>query len=498
MVTAPPKIILPSPTVAPPDGVALAQELILGRSGLDLAALDRAMGAMLTRDLDYGDLYFQVTRYETWTVEDGIVKEGVYSVDQGVGVRAISGEKTGFAYAEQLDEAALLDAVEAARGIARTQGRGRVKIARTLPPARESLYAAVDPLTSASDADKVQLLAELDKRVRAMDPRIIQVVASLAGVHEAVLVQASDGTFAADVRPLVRLNVSVIMEKDGRREQGYAGGGGRGDFAIVTAAGRPLAIAAEAVRQAAVNMEAVPAPAGNMTVVLGSGWPGILLHEAIGHGLEGDFNRKGTSAFAGRIGERVATAQCTVVDDGTIAGRRGSLNVDDEGTPTECTVLIESGILKGYMHDKMNARLMNQRSTGNGRRESFAHVPMPRMTNTYMLPGAYDPEEIIASVDKGLYAPNFGGGQVDITSGKFVFSASEAYLIEGGKKTVPVKGAMLIGSGPDVLTRVSMVGKDLALDAGMGTCGKEGQSVPVGVGQPTIRIDSLTVGGTQA
>jgi TldD protein len=498
MVTAPPKTVLPRSRLTPAGGFAIAQDIVLARSGLDLAALDRAMGAMLTRDVDYGDLYFQVTRYETWTVEDGIVKEGAYSIDQGVGVRAVSGEKTGFAYADQLDETALLDAVEAARGIARGPGRGRVQVARTLPPSRDSLYAAVDPLTSATDADKVQLLADLDKRVRAMDPRIIQVVASLAGVYEAILVQGSDGTFAADVRPLVRLNVSVIMERDGRREQGYAGGGGRGDFSIVTAGGRPLEIAAEAVRQAAVNMEAVPAPAGNMPVVLGSGWPGILLHEAIGHGLEGDFNRKGTSAFSGRIGERVATAQCTVVDDGTLPDRRGSLNVDDEGTPTECTVLIESGILKGYMHDKMNARLMGMRSTGNGRRESFAHAPMPRMTNTYMLPGAYDPEEIIASVDRGIYAPNFGGGQVDITSGKFVFSASEAYLIERGKKTVPIKGAMLIGSGPDVLTRVSMVGKDLALDAGLGTCGKDGQSVPVGVGQPTIRIDSLTVGGTQA
>jgi TldD protein len=312
-----------------------------------------------------------------------------------------------------------------------------------------------------------------------------------------ILVQGSDGTLAADVRPLVRFNVSVIMEHDGRREQGYAGGGGRGNFSLVTADERPLEIAREAVRQAAVNMEAVPAPAGNMPVVLGSGWPGILLHEAIGHGLEGDFNRKGTSAFSGRIGERVATEQCTVVDDGTLVGRRGSLNIDDEGTPTQCTTLIERGVLKGYIQDKLNARLMNTRSTGNGRRESFAYAPMPRMTNTYMLPGTYDPEEIIASVDKGLYAPNFGGGQVDITSGKFVFSASEAYLIERGKKTVPVKGAMLIGSGPEVLTRVSMVGKDLQLDAGLGTCGKDGQSVPVGVGQPTIRIDSLTVGGTQ-
>jgi TldD protein len=359
----------------------------------------------------------------------------------------------------------------------------------------QPLYPSVDPLRSLEDRAKVDLLADIDRRVRTMDPRVTQVVASLASVYEIVLVQASDGTLAADVRPLVRVNVSVIMEKDGRREQGYAGGGGRGDFGIVT--GRALEIAAEAVRTAAVNMEAVPSPAGNMPVVLGSGWPGILLHEAIGHGLEGDFNRKGTSAFSGRMGERVATEQCTVVDDGTLNGRRGSLNVDDEGTPTQCNTLIENGVLKGYMQDKMNARLMKTRSTGNGRRESFAHAPMPRMTNTYMLPGKYDPEEIIASVDKGLYAPNFGGGQVDITSGKFVFSASEAYLIENGRKTTPVKGAMLIGSGPEVLTRVSMVGKDLALDAGLGTCGKDGQSVPVGVGQPTIRIDSLTVGGTQ-
>jgi TldD protein len=447
----------------------------------------------MSRQLDYADLYFQLTRFETWTVEDGIVKEGVHSIDQGIGVRAVAGERTGFAYSDQLDEAALLDAVDAARGIARANGDGKVKVARHVP--YQPLYPNVDPLRSLEDRAKVDLLADLDRRVRLMDPRVAQVVASLASVYEIVLVQASDGTLAADVRPLVRVNVSVIMEKDGRREQGYAGGGGRGDFGLVT--GRALDIAAEAVRTAAVNMEAVPSPAGNMPVVLGSGWPGILLHEAIGHGLEGDFNRKGTSAFSGKIGERVATEQCTVVDDGTLSGRRGSLNVDDEGTPTQCTTLIENGVLKGYMQDKMNARLMKGRSTGNGRRESFAYAPMPRMTNTYMLPGKYDPEEIIASVDKGIYAPNFGGGQVDITSGKFVFSASEAYLIENGKKTTPVKGAMLIGSGPEVLTRVSMVGKDLALDAGLGTCGKDGQSVPVGVGQPTIRIDSLTVGGTQ-
>ena len=483
------------PLVAAVDSLAVAREHLLDATGLSLGALDRALSAAMSRQLDYADLYLQLTRYETWTVEDGIVKEGAHSIDQGVGVRAISGERTGFAYSDQLDEASLQDAVAAARGIARTKGDGKIKVAR--PVSVKSLYPGVDPLSSMRDGDKVALLADLDQRVRAMDKRVTQVIASIAGVYEIVLVQATDGTLAADVRPLVRLNVSVIMEKDGRREQGYAGGGGRGDFSLLTAGGRPIEIAAEAVRTASVNMEAVPSPAGNMPVVLGAGWPGILLHEAIGHGLEGDFNRKGTSAFTDRIGERVATEQCTVVDDGTLVGRRGSLNVDDEGTPTQCNTLIERGVLKGYMLDKMNARLMQQQSTGNGRRESFAHAPMPRMTNTYMLPGRYDPEEIIASVDKGLYAPNFGGGQVDITSGKFVFSASEAYLIENGKKTVPVKGAMLIGSGPEVLTRVSMVGKDLTLDAGLGTCGKDGQSVPVGVGKPTIRIDSMTVGGTQ-
>ncbi len=479
------------------DPFAIARDLLLEGSGLELAALDRALSTAMVRKLDYVDLYLQLTRYETWTVEDGIVKEGAYSVDQGIGVRAVSGERTGFAYSDQLDETALIDAVVAARGIARTKGAGAQKIAARAASHRP-LYPSGDPLRSMSDADKVALLAELDARVRAMDNRVAQVIGSLSGVYEVVLVQATDGTLAADVRPLVRLNVSVIMEKDGRREQGYAGGGGRGDYTLITGKGRPLEIAAEAVRTAAVNLSAVPSPAGNMPVVLGSGWPGILLHEAIGHGLEGDFNRKGTSAFTGRIGERVANEQCTVVDDGTLVGRRGSLTVDDEGTPTSCNTLIEKGILKGYMFDKMNARLMGVKSTGNGRRESFAHTPMPRMTNTYMLPGRYDPEEIIASVDKGIYAPNFGGGQVDITSGKFVFSASEAYLIENGKKTTAIKGAMLIGNGPEVLTRVSMVGNDLKLDAGLGTCGKDGQSVPVGVGQPTIRIDSLTVGGTQA
>ena len=478
------------------DRLGLVQAQLLEPAGLGLSDIDRALSALMSRRLDYADIYFQFTRFETWTVEDGIVKDGVHSVDQGVGVRAVSGEKTGFAYSDELDRRALDDAVEAARGIAQGPGAGRYKVARQRSAAE--LYPAVDPLASLRDAQKVALLADLDQQVRAMDERIIQVIGSLAGVYETVLVQSSDGVLGVDVRPLVRLNVSVIMQSNGRREQGYAGGGGRGSFALFTATERPRTIAEEAVRAAAVNLEAVPAPAGNMPVVLGSGWPGILLHEAIGHGLEGDFNRKKTSAFSGRLGERVAGSACTVVDDGTLEGRRGSLTIDDEGTPTRCNTLIEGGVLRTYMHDKLNARLMKTQSTGNARRESFAHPPMPRMTNTYMLAGEHDPREIIESVDKGLYAPNFGGGQVDITSGKFVFSASEAYLIEHGKPTAPVKGAMLIGNGPEVLTRVSMVGSDLELDPGVGVCGKDGQSVPVGVGQPTLRVDALTVGGTES
>ena len=478
------------------DALTLAQQLMLLPAGLELGMLQRALGTLMTKQLDYGDLYCQLTRYETWTVEDGIVKDGAYSVDQGVGVRGVAGEKTGFAYADQLDQASLDDSVRAAQGIGRGHASGKQRVGSS--PARQSLYASVDPVGSMTDREKVDLLGALDATVRSIDSRVVQVVGSLASVFEVVLVLGSDGTLAADVRPLVRLNVSVILEHEGRREQGYAGTGGRGDLSLLTSNETPSAIAQEAVRQASVNMEAIPAPAGNMPVVLGPGWPGVLLHEAIGHGLEGDFNRKGTSAFSGRIGERVATDQCTVVDDGTLAGRRGSLNVDDEGTQTQCTTLIENGILKAYMQDKLNARLMGTVSTGNARRESYAHSPMPRMTNTYMLAGKFDPDEIIASVERGIYAPNFGGGQVDITSGKFVFSASEAYLIEKGKTTQPVKGAMLIGSGPEVLKQVSMVGNDLALDPGIGICGKEGQSVPVGVGQPTLKIDALTVGGTQA
>ncbi|WP_297527583.1 metalloprotease TldD [Thiohalobacter sp.] len=474
----------------------LATQLLLEPGGLDQGDLARVLDRLMGRQVDAADLYFQSTRFESWVLEDGIVKEGSHSIEQGVGVRAISGEKTGLAYSDEIVLPALLQASEAARAIAHAGQAGTVRA--WTPTAGRSLYAPVDPLETLSADDKVDLLRRVDAEARRQDPRVKQVIVSLAGVHEAVLVAASDGTLAGDVRPLVRMSVSVIAEHDGRREQGSSGGGGRGGYALLTDDDSCLWHAREAVRQALVNLEAVEAPAGNMTVVLGPGWPGVLLHEAVGHGLEGDFNRKGTSAFAGRIGEQVASPQCTVVDDGTLEGRRGSLNIDDEGTPTECTVLIENGILKGYMQDKMNARLMNTRSTGNGRRESYAHQPMPRMTNTYMLAGEHDPEEIIASVEKGLYAVNFGGGQVDITSGKFVFSASEAYLIEKGRVTRPVKGATLIGNGPEVLKQVSMVGNDLALDRGVGTCGKEGQSVPVGVGQPTLKVDNLTVGGTSA
>jgi TldD protein len=486
-------------TTAPPTladhRLERVEQLMLVPTGVGFPDLERAMNRLMSRQIDYGDLYCQLARYETWTVEDGIVREGAFSLDQGVGVRAISGEKTGFAYADQLDLKSLTDAVRAARSIAHTGTSARYRIGAGLPA--RPLYPSVDPIPTRSDEDKVALLARLDREARALDRRVVEVIASLIGLYEAVLVVASDGTLAADVRPLVRLNVSVILEDDGRREQGFAGAGGRGDFGLVMDPETGSGLAAEAVRQAAVNMEAIPAPAGNMTVVLGSGWPGVLLHEAVGHGLEGDFNRKKTSAFSGLIGEVVASEQCTVVDDGTLPGRRGSLTVDDEGTPTECTTLIEKGVLRGYMQDKHNARLMGMRSTGNARRESYAHTPMPRMTNTYMLPGQYEPDEILASVERGIYAPNFGGGQVDITSGKFVFSISEGYLIEKGKKTSPVKGAMLIGSGPEVLKQVSMVGNDLELDPGIGVCGKDGQSVPVGVGQPTLRVDGLTVGGTQ-
>jgi TldD protein len=480
--------------VAKEVGLDLARERILAPAGLDTGRLEKILGAVLAPGVDYADLYFQLSREESWSLEDGIVKDGSHSIEQGVGVRAVSGEKTGFAYTDEVVLPALEEASSAARAIAHSGRQGAMQA--VVPASAHKLYLPIDPLDSMRDSDKVAWLTRIDQETRRMDPRIKQVMASLAAVYEVVLIASSDGVLAADVRPLVRVNVSVIAEQDGRREQGYAGGGGRFGLDELLRDDKPMGYAREAVRLALVNLEAVAAPAGPMTVVLGPGWPGVLLHEAIGHGLEGDFNRKGTSAFTGRIGQRVAAEGITVVDDGTLNRRRGSLNVDDEGTPTRCTTLIENGILRGYLQDKMNARLMGVAPTGNGRRESFAHMTLPRMTNTYMLAGQHAPEEIIRSVKKGLYAVNFGGGQVDITSGKFVFSASEAYLIEGGRVGAPVKGATLIGNGPDVLTRVSMVGNDLQLDAGVGTCGKEGQSVPVGVGQPTLRVDEITVGGT--
>ena len=470
-----------------------AERHLLSPYDLTTGRLADVFGEMFGHRLDYADLYFQFARSEAWSLEEGIVKSGSFNIEQGVGVRAVSGEKTAFAYSDEISLPALLGAARATRAIAAGGGEGRLpQLSGRVMPA---LYADTDPIGSLPAEAKVKLLERLESMARAADPRVTQVMAHIAGSWETILVARSDGHLAADVRPLARISVTVILEENGRREQGSAGGGGRFDYGYFS--DEVLADYAEkAVHQARVNLAAEPAPAGEMTVVLGSGWPGILLHEAIGHGLEGDFNRKGSSAFSGRIGERVAARGVTVVDDGTLANRRGSLTIDDEGNPTRRTVLIEDGILVGYLQDTLNARLMKVAPTGNGRRESFAHVPLPRMTNTTMVAGEKDPAEIIASVKKGLYAANFGGGQVDITSGKFVFSAAEAYLIENGKITRPVKGATLIGNGPDVLTRVSMIGNDLALDPGVGTCGKDGQSVPVGVGQPTVRIDGLTVGGT--
>ena len=478
------------------DPIAIARSSILSPVGLGDADLDRLLSGLTSSAVDAADIYFQNGRLESWVLEDGIIKDGTFNIEQGAGLRAVSGEKTGFAYSDELQLPALEQAARAARAIARSGQDGRVQVAGV--PAVRRLYEPLDPVSSLPDADKLALLHRVDAEARRQDPRVREVTVSLVAALDTMLVLSDDGSLTADVRPLVRMSVSVIAEADGRREQGSSGGGARRDLSYFLEADRALGFAREAVRQALVNLDADAAPAGTMTVVLGPGWPGVLLHEAIGHGLEGDFNRKGTSAFAGRLGQRVAAPGVTVVDDGTLAGRRGSLNVDDEGTQTQCTVLIEDGILRGFMQDKLNARLMGVPTTGNGRRESYAHLPMPRMTNTYMLAGDHDPQEIIASVPKGLYAVNFGGGQVDITSGKFVFSASEAYLIENGRVTRPVKGATLIGNGPDVLTRVAMIGNDLALDQGVGTCGKEGQSVPVGVGQPTLRIDGLTVGGTSA
>ncbi len=474
-----------------------AESTLLQANDLDLAQLDAVFGLLAAHRVDDADLYFQYSRSEAWSLEEGQVKSGSFNIDQGVGVRAVTGDRTAFAYSDDISLLAMKEAATTVRAIA---AAGQSASARVQSQVHgRALYAPIDPLATLTEANKVALLHRLEKYARELDPRVSQVMASLAGEYEVILVARLDGRVAADVRPLVRVSLQVIVEQDGRREQGSAGGGGRFSYAHFSD-DQLREYAQLAVAQALTNLDAIPAPAGNMTVVLGAGWPGILLHEAIGHGLEGDFNRKGSSAFSGRIGQRVAADGVTVVDDGTLADRRGSLNVDDEGNPTQATVLIENGILKGYMQDAMNARLMGMAPTGNGRRESFAHLPMPRMTNTYMLAGqgdqGRDPAEIIASVKKGLYAANFGGGQVDITSGKFVFSAAEAYLIEDGRITRPVKGASLIGNGPDVLTRVSMIGNDMKLDPGVGTCGKEGQSVPVGVGQPTLRVDGLTVGGT--
>ena len=476
------------------DPLAVARTALLGPADLDEDSVARVLGDVMGHAVDYADAYFQLIREESWALEDGIVKDGAHSIDQGVGVRALAGEKTGFAYSDEVMLPAMLEAARAARAIARAGNAGSVRAWRA--QGGRGLYLPIDPVETLDDDAKVKLLEAVDREARALDSRIVQVMASLSASHDTIMVLASDGTLAGDVRPLVRMNVSVIIEHQGRREQGYAGGGGRFAYTEFVEGGRWRELVREAVRTAQVNLEAVPAPAGTMTVVLGPGWPGVLLHEAVGHGLEGDFNRKGTSAFSGRIGQRVASRGVTVVDDGTLATRRGSLNVDDEGTPTGCTTLIEDGVLRGYLQDKLNARLMGVAPTGNGRRESFAHLTLPRMTNTYMLPGSHAPEEIIGSVQKGLYCRHFGGGQVDITSGKFVFSASEAYLIENGRLGAPVKGATLIGNGPDVMTRISMVGNDLKLDDGVGTCGKDGQDVPVGVGQPTLRVDGITVGGT--
>ncbi len=476
--------------------MAFAEQQLLEPGGLDHRSLERVLSDLMGPAVDSGDLYFQASSHESWTLEDGRVRNASHSVEKGVGIRAISGEKTGFAYADEIVMPSLLQASQAARAIANQGQRGQVQAWRRSAP--EPLYGAEDPMPGMEAADKVDLLRQIDTYARSRDPRISQVIVSLAATHETILVAGTDGTLAGDVRPLVRLNVTVIAEQGKRREQGSDGGGGRFSYRELIANDAWRGMADEAVRQALCNLEAEAAPAGTMTVVLGPGWPGVLIHEAVGHGLEGDFNRRGTSAYAGRIGEQVAARGVTIVDDGTLALRRGSLTVDDEGTPTERTVLIEDGVLRGYMQDKMNAGLMNMPVTGNGRRESFAHLPMPRMTNTFMMAGPHDPEEIIASVGRGLYAVNFAGGQVDITSGRFVFSASEAYLIENGKVTRPVRGATLIGNGPEAMKRVSMVGSDLKLDAGIGVCGKDGQSVPVGVGQPTVRIDGLTVGGTEA
>lgn len=477
------------------NNLTLACETLLDPAGLTENQLQVILGRLLTPKIDMADLYFQASQLESWILEDSIIKNGSFNIERGVGVRAISGDKTGFAYSDDIVLPALESAATMAASIARAGQHGQIH-AWQKNPLLKPLYQPINPISSWTEQEKLNLLRQVDEVARACDPRIKHVTVSLVGAQEVILVINDQGYMAADIRPLVRLNISVIAEDKGLREQGFAGGGARTDYSYFMKDQVAIDLTKEAVRLALLNLEAVKAPAGTMPVVLGPGWPGVLLHEAVGHGLEGDFNRKGSSAFSGRIGERIASAGCTVIDDGTIPNRRGSMTIDDEGTHSQRTVLIEKGILKAYMMDKLNARLMGKESTGNGRRESFAHIPMPRMTNTYMLPGPYIPEEIIATVEKGIYAVNFSGGQVDITSGKFVFSACEAYLIENGQVTRPVKGATLIGNGPEVLMQVSMIGNDLKLDSGIGSCGKDGQSVPVGVGQPTLKIDALTVGGT--
>jgi TldD protein len=473
----------------------IATTTLLEPAGLTQHHLHELLSKMMTRSIDLSDLYFQLSSQESWILEDGIIKEGSFDIEKGVGIRAISGEKTGFAYSEDINFASLAQAAQAAANIAKSGHDGKVKVWQNIPG--HELYPPLNPLNTFSEQQKIDLLKRVEAQARRIDSRVKQAIVTLSGLHDVILIADSDGNLSADVRPLVRFNVTVIVEEGNKREQGSSGGGGRHGYDFFFNEDYALKYAHEAVRQAVVSLNAVPAPAGTMPVVLGPGWPGVLLHEAVGHGLEGDFNRKGSSIFSGKIGERVASSVCTVVDDGTLLQRRGSLNVDDEGTPTNCTVLIEKGILKGYMQDKLNAKLMGTKSTGNGRRESYAHPPLPRMTNTYMLAGDHSPLDIIASVKDGLFAVNFAGGQVDITSGKFVFSTSEAYIIKNGKISHPVKGATLIGNGAGVLNHVSMVGNDLELDHGVGTCGKEGQSVPVGVGQPTLKVDALTVGGTQ-
>ncbi|PKG39649.1 metalloprotease TldD [Psychromonas sp. Urea-02u-13] len=473
-------------------------ERFLAPAQLSLSDLQSQLGRISTPQIDYADFYFQSSRHESWVLEDGIVKDGSYNIDKGVGIRAVSGEKTGFAYADQISKKSITDAASAARSIVKSGQERQIKL--ILPTDKKLVYGDSDPLSSLPQAKKIALLKEVDVFTRALDPAVCEVTVSLNAVYEEILVAASDGTLATDIRPLVRFSCSVLIEKNGKREHGSAGGGGRFDLDYFTdtveGETKAFSYARAAVRQALINIDAIDAPAGSMPVIIGAGWPGVLLHEAVGHGLEGDFNRKGSSAYSGKIGEQVASKHCTIIDDGTIKDRRGSINIDDEGTIGQRNVLIENGILKGYMQDKLNARLMGVAPTGNGRRESYAHLPLPRMTNTFMLNGEHEHEELISSVKKGIYAPNFGGGQVDITSGKFVFSASEAYLIEDGKVTAPIKGATLIGNGFDAMQQISMVANNMKLDPGVGVCGKEGQSIPVGVGQPSVKIDQLTVGGT--